>query len=137
MYKIRRERYRRGTGPSDMGPEYGSWRYDVYMGPYETENDCVEAIIRMEGEKARDGIEYWNGQRPWRYQGDMKPTGYIEYDGDEGNYDKYCKELMEHFTYKLGYARLPTKEEYLKYCIRALWPERYWDEYYIIGENEF
>lgn len=136
MYKIRRERYRRGTGPSDRGPEGGIWRYDVYIGPYATKNDCVEAIIRMEGEKARNEIEYTSRNDPWRYQGDMKPTGCIEYDGDERHYDEYCKTLMEYFTYKAGFSRLPTKEEYLKYCVRALWPERYWDEYYIIGENE-
>ena len=133
MYKIRRERYRRGKYPSDVGPEGGIWRYDVDIGPYESKLDCVEAIVRMEGEIARDRIEHdHNG--PWRYQGNMKPTGYMEYDkdADEIGYKEYCKTLMRHWSYAAGYSRLPTLEEYLQYCIWPRWAGRYWDEYYIM-----
>lgn len=130
MYQIRRERYRRGTGPSDRGPEGGIWRYDVYIGPYESKEDCVEAIVRMEGERSRDEIEY-DSRGPWRLQGDMKPTGCLEYEYDVGSYQEYCDDLMELWTYQQGYDRLPTIEEFKKYIIKPRWPEKYWDEYYI------
>ena len=76
MYQIRRERYRTGIGPNDNGPEGGYRRYDVYIGPYESKEDCVEAIIRMEGESSRDRIEY-DFKGLGRLHGKMNPTGYI------------------------------------------------------------
>ena len=130
MYQIRRERYRRGTGPSDRGPEGGSWRYDVYIAPYESKEDCVEAIIRMERELSRDMIEY-DSRGPWRLRGEMKPTGSMEYEYDAGSYQEYCDDLMELWTYQQGYSRLPTIEEFKKHIIRPVRAEKYWDEYYI------
>lgn len=130
MYQIRRERYRRGTGPSDRGPEGGSWRYDVYIGPYESKEDCVEAIIRMEGELSRDRIEY-DSRGAWRLQGEMKPTGCMEYEYDAGSYQEYCDSVKDYFSYRMGFSKLPTIDEFKKYFIKPLWPEKYWDEYYI------
>lgn len=130
MYQIRRERYRTGIGPSDIGPECGWWRYDVYIGPYESKEDCVEAIIRMEGESSRDRIEY-DSKGLGRLPGKMKPTGYMQYNYDVGSYQEYCDDLMELWTYQQGYDRLPTIEEFKKYIIKPVRAEKYWDEYYI------